>query len=441
MKNTFSILTAFVFSISLVLTVNTSRAQGSVSFQVFYDQLSPYGSWVNYNQYGYVWIPTSVSVGFRPYGSSGHWVFTEDGWTWISDYSWGWAPFHYGNWFYDDGYGWMWIPGYDWAPAWVTWGEYGGNYGWAPIGPNIQIGAAWNSYRPPAYYWTFMPRGYMTRSNMSNYYVHYNSNVTFIKNITVINNINSGGGRPQYMRGPQASHVEKYTHVAIRPVTVRESAKPGRDRVQNGQVAIYRPTVSRAPAARPVAPARVQSLQAVKPAALPGYNHNVRPNSKPAPGNAARPAAPRPAGRSEAVTPKPNPVNRPARPAPGNHAPASNRPVPNNHPVTPSVNPRSPAPNNHPAASNHPVAPHQQAPTPTHPENRPLTPQSHQPARTRPSGQNAPRNIPHNPAPSGPAPRPPGRAPVPQQPRTAPQPVPRNAPAGPEARPPERNPR
>ncbi|MDB5282337.1 MAG: hypothetical protein JWO06_1412 [Bacteroidota bacterium] len=95
------------------------------TYQTFYDQLSPYGSWVNDPTYGYMWVPTQ-EAGFSPYMSNGHWINSEYGWTWVSDYDWGWAPFHYGRWHYGDGYGWMWAPGYDWAPAWVTWGDYGG---------------------------------------------------------------------------------------------------------------------------------------------------------------------------------------------------------------------------------------------------------------------------------------------------------------------------
>src|SRR5207249_4016053 len=104
-------------------------AQVSISFQVFYDGLAPYGSWVTYPGYGYAWAPRYG--GFRPYVTGGHWVFTDLGWTWVSDYDWGWAPFHYGTWVDDPVYGWLWIPGYDWAPAWVVWGTYGDYYGWA----------------------------------------------------------------------------------------------------------------------------------------------------------------------------------------------------------------------------------------------------------------------------------------------------------------------
>ena len=84
--------------------------------QVFYDELSPYGTWVNYPDYGYVWVPDAGSD-FRPYATNGYWTYTDYGWTWVSNYIWGWAPFHYGRWFYDDYYGWAWVPGNEWAPA------------------------------------------------------------------------------------------------------------------------------------------------------------------------------------------------------------------------------------------------------------------------------------------------------------------------------------
>jgi hypothetical protein len=97
-----------------------NNQSGDVSYQTFYDNLSPYGQWIDYPNYGYVWSP-SVGADFKPYATNGHWVYTDMGWTWASDYNWGWATFHYGRWFYDNSYGWLWVPGYDWAPAWVSW--------------------------------------------------------------------------------------------------------------------------------------------------------------------------------------------------------------------------------------------------------------------------------------------------------------------------------
>ncbi|MGV3539918.1 MAG: DUF6600 domain-containing protein, partial [Rufibacter sp.] len=63
---------------------------GRVSFQVFYDELTPYGRWIQDPDYGYVWSPR-VERDFQPYASRGHWVMTEYGNTWVSDYDWGWA--------------------------------------------------------------------------------------------------------------------------------------------------------------------------------------------------------------------------------------------------------------------------------------------------------------------------------------------------------------
>src|ERR1700761_1436748 len=42
--------------------------------QVFYDELSPYGNWIDYPDYGYVWAPADVGPDFRPYATNGYWV-------------------------------------------------------------------------------------------------------------------------------------------------------------------------------------------------------------------------------------------------------------------------------------------------------------------------------------------------------------------------------
>src|SRR5882757_3247585 len=102
------------------ITKTSAQDEGYVSYQTFYDDLSPYGEWVNDAQYGYVWVP-NVDQGFQPYYTDGRWVMTEYGNTWVSDYTWGWAPFHYGRWTYDEYYGWIWLPDTEWGPAWVTW--------------------------------------------------------------------------------------------------------------------------------------------------------------------------------------------------------------------------------------------------------------------------------------------------------------------------------
>jgi hypothetical protein len=98
-------------------------------------QLSPYGAWVVVPGYGQCWQPAGLPPGWRPYYDSGHWVYTDAGLYWQSDYPWGAIPFHYGRWAYVGGYGWMWAPAYEYAPAWVFWrhADADGYVGWAPL--------------------------------------------------------------------------------------------------------------------------------------------------------------------------------------------------------------------------------------------------------------------------------------------------------------------
>ena len=92
----------------------------AVSLDSFQPQLAPYGAWIQVPGYGLCWQPT-VAVSdpaWRPYFNQGHWIYTDTGWSWQSDYPWGGIVFHYGRWSRS---WWVWVPGYDWAPAWVCW--------------------------------------------------------------------------------------------------------------------------------------------------------------------------------------------------------------------------------------------------------------------------------------------------------------------------------
>ena len=84
----------------------------------------------------YVWRPhySVADDDWNPY-NNGQWVWCDVGWTWVSDYTWGWLPYHYGRWWCSPVWGWVWSPGYTWAPCWVSWYWYGGYYGWYPISP------------------------------------------------------------------------------------------------------------------------------------------------------------------------------------------------------------------------------------------------------------------------------------------------------------------
>jgi hypothetical protein len=114
-------------------------------YSTFYDSLAPYGTWVDVAGYGPCWQPTVVIANptWRPYCNAGRWVYTDCGWYWLSGYSWGWAPFHYGRWFQHHQLGWCWAPDRVWGPSWVCWRSGGSYCGWAPLPPG-----AW--YRPGA---------------------------------------------------------------------------------------------------------------------------------------------------------------------------------------------------------------------------------------------------------------------------------------------------
>lgn len=228
---------------------NKASAQFSarISFQTFYDDLSPYGRWIDYPQYGYVWFP-SVDAGFRPYSTMGHWEWSDEyEWIWVSDYDWGWAPFHYGRWFFDPAYGWLWMPGYDWSPAWVAWRSGGDYYGWAPLNPGFSIGISIGTYSPPIDYWCFAPRRYITSPRIYDYCYNSRRNVTIINNTTIINNYNYYGGRSRnvFVNGPRRNEVERYTNERIRSVSFRDSDRPGRTEFRNNSISMYRPRVER----------------------------------------------------------------------------------------------------------------------------------------------------------------------------------------------------
>src|SRR5207248_1104167 len=102
-------------------------------------QLDQYGDWRETSDYGYVWQPRQAqSRTWRPY-TDGHWVYTDVGWTWISEEPFGWATYHYGRWTRLRNIGWVWVPGDEWAPAWVSWRKSNAYVGWAPLPPEARF--------------------------------------------------------------------------------------------------------------------------------------------------------------------------------------------------------------------------------------------------------------------------------------------------------------
>lgn len=237
----------------------------NVNNQIFYDELSPYGEWVDYPNYGYVWLP-DVDRNFSPYSTSGYWANTNYGWTWVSDYSWGWAPFHYGRWDYDNYYGWLWVPDNQWGPSWVTWRTGNGYYGWTPMRPGISTNQSFGNEYRDLHRWNFVRERDFGRSDIYRYYADRNEYNTIIDNSTVINNTYIDRSRnTTYISGPSRNDVQRVTGRRVNNVTIRDNDRPGQV-IKNSQLQIYRPQIQKTTGqGRQPVPSEITNLKDVKP--------------------------------------------------------------------------------------------------------------------------------------------------------------------------------
>ena len=239
----------FLFAMAVLLSgcysgnmATQTQVSGSITYQSFYDNLSPYGTWIDYPEYGDVWNPR-VEGEFRPYATNGNWAYSTEGWAWESNYSWGWAPFHYGSWLYDDIYGWLWVPGYDWSPAWVTWGSADNYYCWAPIMPGVNVNMQFQSWRPHSFYWNVCSRDRIYERNLSEMMEPEERRVNIVNHITIINNFNTTRTHNYYAKGPEVHEVERYTNRKIEPASFKDARKINEVQLQGNKMKVYRPAI------------------------------------------------------------------------------------------------------------------------------------------------------------------------------------------------------
>ena len=121
-------------------TTRVEERRPTGSYDTFYTKLDRYGDWRETSDYGFVFQPREAqqSRSWRPY-TDGRWVYTDVGWTWISEEPFGWATYHYGRWTRLRNIGWVWVPGDEWAPAWVSWRKSDEYVGWAPLPPEARF--------------------------------------------------------------------------------------------------------------------------------------------------------------------------------------------------------------------------------------------------------------------------------------------------------------
>jgi hypothetical protein len=146
------------------------------------EDLDRYGQWQQTPDYGPIWVPAAVPVGWAPY-SAGHWAWVRPwGWTWVDDQRWGFAPFHYGRWVYHRNV-WCWAPGTYvarpvYAPALVAW------VGGPRVGVSITAGGG-----APVGWFPLAPHEvYVPSYRASTRYVR-EVNVTHVTNVTTITTI------------------------------------------------------------------------------------------------------------------------------------------------------------------------------------------------------------------------------------------------------------
>lgn len=307
------------------------------------EDLDAYGAWRTVPDYGPMWVPAGVAVGWAPY-RFGHWVWIAPwGWTWVEDEPWGFAPFHYGRWAFVGGV-WGWVPGPVavrpvYAPALVAWVGgtpgfsfsvsfgAGGGIGWFPLGPREVF--------VPGYR---VSDAYVTRVNVTNTVVErttvvnvYHNNVT---NITYVNQHVNGGvtvvSHDTFVNArPVGRNVVRVPdrELAAAPVARTFSTAP----VHSSLVGEGRPATARPPAAvlnrtvvtrRTPAPAPPRFQE--QPGALPSRGENqppTRPFQPPQP----QPSQPQPQpgnrlgtrGFDQQDAPA-QPQTQPSQPQPGN---------------------------------------------------------------------------------------------------------------------------
>jgi hypothetical protein len=234
-------LRILIASIAFLLAFNSgppANAYSEVSFEFFHSSLSPAGSWHMSAAFGEVWQPYIEVEHWHPY-AYGHWVYTDFGWTWVSDYDWGAIPFHYGTWVIEPALGWVWVPGYVWAPAWVVYRTGPSYIGWAPVPPSFSIGVSFNfgSYYEPDYF-VFVPDRHFCDRRIDRYAmpvsrtrVIYNETVIINNNITIDNHVVVNRGLDYRRiervseRRPERMRIESVPRIAPRERVSREALR------------------------------------------------------------------------------------------------------------------------------------------------------------------------------------------------------------------------
>lgn len=200
------------------------ETRSTASYGMFYRKLEPHGDWRETSDYGFVWQPREAEArNWRPY-TDGRWVYTDAGWTWVSEEPFGWATYHYGRWVRLRRVGWVWVPGDEWAPAWVSWRTSKDYVGWAPLPPEARFDRrsgirnwADNHYDIGPDQYAFVPNNEFGSRRVRNSVVPVERNVTIVIETTNVTNITyanttivNQGPNYEEMRSRSRQPIERY---------------------------------------------------------------------------------------------------------------------------------------------------------------------------------------------------------------------------------------
>ena len=281
----------------------------------FYDALAPHGEWVQIDNFGWCWQPReAMDRSWHPYCDGGHWINTESGWFWESDYPWGTTAFHYGRWALNSRAGWVWAPDRTWGPAWVIWRTVDDLCGWAPLPPRsvfdaragwrfngLSVSATFDFGLRPEHY-TFIPLRDFAQRDLAAHRVGVAEMARVFNRTTIINDY-TFNNKKLVNQGIPSKHVSAAIHAPVPQATIYDLplgwlAPP----VPDGRPMVYRPELR-----DPLRPPRVEFQRVDE--RHPFIHHRPMgegpggpgaPGPRPGPGASPRPGAPSPSAPGKA---------------------------------------------------------------------------------------------------------------------------------------------
>ncbi len=284
------------------------------SVDVFYDQLSPYGVWVDDPVVGQAFIPDQPD--FVPY-TNGHWENTDVGFVWISDEPFAWATSHYGRWWFSNDYGrWVWVPDTTWGPNWVDWYDAGGDLGWAPLAPQVVLD---EGYQMPYTAYHYVPADHIFDADARRYYEPRDRVEVIQRQARPITHRASIGSH-QVIAGPAPDRLAAHhVRAEVKHVAPRQLGRMSPTEVHTAQQRAEqrKPQLEQQNARRLQAHAEIQKVVQQRATKLPARPDKVR-RPEPARTEPTRPeptrAEPTRPERTRSETNRAEPSQAPARP-------------------------------------------------------------------------------------------------------------------------------